>query len=492
MVFHSFIFILLFLPACLIGYFGLNHFHRYTSAKAFLFGMSLWFYGYFHPSYLLILTGSILGNYAVYRLILRQKSREKSAVWTMRLGVLGNLGVLFFFKYADFFLDNINALFGSRLPQLSILLPLGISFFTFQQIGFLVDACRGEAGDYPFLDYALFVSFFPQLVAGPIVTHKALVPQFSQPEKKPFRADNFSAGCVSFIVGLSKKVLLADTFGQAVACGYEALDELNAPGALIVAIAFYFQIYFDFSGYSDMAIGLGRMMNLELPVNFRSPYRARTLREHWKSWHITLTGFFTAYVYIPLGGNRNGKLCTYRNVMIVFFLSGLWHGAAWGFVLWGVLNGVGLVLCRMWEKPIGRALATRIGSAALWFCNMLTVSLLFVFFKAENLHTAGRFFGRLFRGGWGAVPQKLLEAFRVDELWYALKLLHVTYTGYGDLILCIGYLAAGYLIVLCAKNVHDFLEHWTPKLWHAAALGVLFLWCLVNLSGVSTFLYYNF
>ena len=491
MVFNSFIFILLFLPVCLIGYFCLNYFHRYTMAKAFLFGMSLWFYGYFHAAYLLLLIGSILWNYLIHRIGRRMLQEKKNTKALMIFGVGLNLAVLVFFKYMDFFLENLNAVSGMNIPLLGLLLPLGISFFTFQQIGFIVDTCRGGAEAYSFLDYALFVSFFPQLIAGPIVTHDELIPQLADEKKKAFRADNFSRGCVLFIVGLAKKVLLADTFGRAVACGYDSLDALNTPAAVIVMLSFYFQIYFDFSGYSDMACGLGRMLNLTLPMNFDSPYRALTLEDYWKRWHMTLTRFFTKYVYIPLGGSRRGKIRTYRNILIVFLLSGLWHGADWGFVLWGVLNGVGIVLCRVMEKPITRMERSWFGRAALWLCNMLCVNLLWVLFRAENLHTAGAFFAGLMRG-FGAVPQKLLETFRVGEFWYALKLLHMTGSGHGDMILCIGFLTAAFLLVLCGKNVHRHIGDFQPRVGYAVGLGVLFLWCFVSLSGVSTFLYYNF
>lgn len=491
MLFNSFLFLLLFLPVCLAGYFGLNHFHRYSLAKAFLLGMSLWFYGYFHAAYLLVLTGSILCNYLLYRAGRGRIQNHKSTKALMVFGVAGNLSVLAFFKYTDFFLENINAVFGTDIPLLGVLLPLGISFFTFQQIGFIVDACKGEAGDYSFLDYALFVSFFPQLIAGPIVTHEELVLQFADKTKKKLCADNFSAGCVLMIVGLAKKVLLADTFGRAVTWGYGSLGVLNTPAAVIVMLSFYFQIYFDFSGYSDMAVGLGRMLNLSLPQNFDSPYRAVTLRGFWKGWHITLTRFFTKYVYIPLGGSRSGRVLTYRNIMIVFLLSGLWHGAAWGFVLWGLLNGTGLVLCRMLEKPLQRMSDFRVTKAFLWVCNLVCVNLLWVLFRAEDLHTAGMFYAGLFRG-FGAVPQKLLESFRVGEFWYGLKLLHLADSGYGDMILCFGFLAAGFLLVLCGKNAYRYAQSFKPRVWLAAGLGMLFLWCFFSLSGVSTFLYYHF
>lgn len=515
MLFNSFIFILLFLPVCLIGYFGLNHFRKYKSAKAFLLGMSLWFYGYFQISYLLILAGSILVNYILYRLIRRAPGqargadpageppggtcREQAEVGSrnagkalMILGVMLNLGVLGYFKYMDFFLENINALFRTHIPLPGILLPLGISFFTFQQVGFIIDTYRREAGEYSFLDYALFVSFFPQLIAGPIVTHQELIPQLQSEEKKHLRADHFSEGCVSFILGLAKKVLLADVLAQAVEYGYGHLEALNSVSAVIVMLSYYFEIYFDFSGYSDMAIGLGKMLNLELPVNFNSPYKGRTVREFWKRWHITLTRFFTKYVYIPLGGSRNGALRTYWNTILIFLLSGIWHGAGWGYVIWGLSGGIGIVLCRIFEKQIDAIGRKKAGSVFLWILNLVYISVFWVFFKTGNVHTAAAFFSRLFHGGISMPGEALLQTFRVDEFWYLLKILHMTGSRYADLLLCTGYLAASFVIVLALPNVHEKVQTWKPKAWHAVLLAFLFLWSFVSLAGVSTFIYYNF
>ena len=503
MLFNSFVFILLFLPICLIGYFGLNRFGKYNSAKAFLLGMSLWFYGYFQIYYLLILVGSIVVNYILYCLIRKatsskgavtdaEKSHEPIGKAWMLAGVLLNLGVLGYFKYTDFFIDNINQVFHTHIPFLGILLPLGISFFTFQQVGFIIDTYRGEAGDYSFLDYALFVSFFPQLIAGPIVTHQELIPQLQSEEKKYLRADNFSAGCVSFILGLAKKVLLADVFALAVTYGYSHIHTLNTVSALIVMLAFYFQIYFDFSGYSDMAIGLGKMLNLELPVNFDSPYKGRTVWEFWKRWHMTLTRFFTKYVYIPLGGNRRGVSRTYVNTILVFLLSGIWHGAGWGFVVWGLSGGIGIVLCRIFEKPIAAICHNKLGAAGMWFLNMLYISFFWIFFKAEDLHTAGAFLKRLFLGGIAMPEQALLENFRVEELFYVFKVLGLGASAYTDLILCLGYLGVAFIIILAFPNVQRLVHNWKPKVWHAVGLAVLFLWSFVSLAGVSTFIYYNF
>lgn len=497
MLFNSHVFILLFLPVCLIGYFGLNHLKQYTSAKAFLLGMSFWFYGYFHAFYLLLLAGSILGNYLFYRLLRRALLADtavskRTAKGLMLTGVILNLAVLGVFKYTDFFLDTINAVFRNSIPLPGLLLPLGISFFTFQQLGFLVDTYRGEAGEYRFLDYALFISFFPQLIAGPIVRHDELIPQFADIQRKKWKADYFSAGCVSFIAGLSKKILIADVMGRAVTYGYENLQTLDSVSALVVMLAFYFQIYFDFSGYSDMAIGLGKMLNLDLPVNFLSPYRAVTVREYWKRWHMTLTRFFTAYVYIPLGGSRQGLYRTCRNILIVFLLSGIWHGAGWGFIVWGLLNGMGIVLCRLFEKPLVRMSEKKFSAVLLWILNALFINLTWVFFQAEHLSTAAAFFKRLFAGGIRLPAAGFLETFRSGEFWYTLKLLHLDRGGYGDIILCSGYLLAALGIVLLLPNVHTYLKKWQPSVRSALLFGILFVWSFVSLSEVSVFLYYNF
>lgn len=253
MLFNSYIFILLFLPLCIVGYFALNHFQQYTLGQLFLLGMSLWFYGYFNVSYLLIIIASILINYGAYMLI--EKFRGKPACkGVMAAGVVINVGILFYFKYMDFFIGNVNALFRTNLSFLNIALPLGISFFTFQQISFIVDAYRGELPKYNLLYYASFVTFFPQLVAGPIVTHDELIPQFLDGEKKKLDTDNLAKGMYIFVLGLAKKVLLADKFGGAVTYGFTTLEQLNSVSALIVMLSYTIQIYFDFSGYCDMAV----------------------------------------------------------------------------------------------------------------------------------------------------------------------------------------------------------------------------------------------
>lgn len=269
--------------------------------------MSLWFYGYSSVWYLGIMIFSILVNYLIYILFQRKIKVGVYRRWLLLVAILFNVGVLFFFKYYDFFIENMNAAFHFDWVTKNLVLPLGISFFTFQQLSFVVDAYKGKLGQYRFLEYALFVCFFPQLIAGPIVTHDELIPQFLDEEKRKFDYTNFSMGIFIFTLGLTKKILLADVFGKVVGWGFSYIDVLDSTNAIIVMLSYTFQIYFDFSGYCDMAVGIGKMMNIDLPLNFNSPYKALTIADFWKRWHMTLTRFLTVYIYIPLGGGEKVK-----------------------------------------------------------------------------------------------------------------------------------------------------------------------------------------
>ncbi len=501
MLFNSYIFILAFLPLTIIGYFVLNSFGKTVAAKIFLLGMSFWFYGYFRVSYLLLLAGSIVVNYLIYLLLTKKGLTAGKKKTVMILGLVLNLGTLGYFKYLDFLLGGINEIFGASIPLPEILLPLGISFFTFQQVGFVIDAYRGETGNYRFLDYALFVSFFPQLVAGPIVTHGELIPQLSDMGRKRINARNMSAGIVGFVLGLSKKILLADVFARVADYAWSTAEMLSPADTAIAIIAYYFQIYFDFSGYSDMAIGLGRMLNLDLPVNFDSPYKALTIREYWKRWHMTLTGFLTKYLYIPMGGSRKGKLRTYVNTLIVFLISGIWHGAGTGYIFWGLLGGIGIVFCRILEKPIEKMERFIPARVVMWILNMIYISLGWVFFRGESFSAGAAFLKHLIPFGdhtnLSPVSSYLLPMFKTAELEYLLKLLHLPVQSAGGLILGAGYIAAAMIIILLAPNVKKITEGIRTEgrgIKAPAAIGaaVLFVWCFVSLSGISTYIYYNF
>ena len=351
MLFNSYIFIFLFLPLALGIWYLLNGLEKYKAAQVFLVGMSLWFYAYFNISYLVIILCSCALNYIISWLV-----EKKNTVLVRRtmliVGCLLNLGVLGYFKYYDFFVENLNELLQTDFNLKNILLPLGISFFTFQQLSFVIDRCKGTAEHYELVDYLCFVTFFPQLIAGPIVLHTELVPQFQDKTRRSFDCNSFAYGVAWFVLGLAKKVLLADHLAPAVTYGFSHITGLDTLSAWLIALTYTLELYFDFSGYCDMAIGVGKMFRIELPDNFNAPFQSASVKEFWRRWHMTLGRFFTTYVYIPLGGSRKVKLRTVLNTMIVFTLSGLWHGANWTFVFWGVIHGVAVAINSLWAGCI--------------------------------------------------------------------------------------------------------------------------------------------
>jgi alginate O-acetyltransferase complex protein AlgI len=319
MLFNSYVFIFIFLPLALGGWYLLNHFRLRRVSCAFLTAMSLWFYAWFNIKYLFLILFSIAMNYAVSWLISlwdRRYAADPGAfpMWQRRcflvLGTGADLALFFWFKYLDFFISNVNALFRTDWPLHHILLPLGISFFTFQQLSFVIDRALGRAKHYPFLDYATFVTFFPQLIAGPIVLYDEMMPQFADERKRKFDPDSFARGTVLFVTGLGKKVLLADTLAIPANYGFSMTWYMDTLSTVLVLLSYTMELYFDFSGYCDMALGIGKMFNIDLPVNFNSPYLSCSIREFWQRWHITLGRFFTKYVYRPLGGSRRGTART--------------------------------------------------------------------------------------------------------------------------------------------------------------------------------------
>lgn len=487
MLFNSYIFVFLFLPLCIAGYFFLNHRQHYTLAQGFLLCMSLWFYGYFNPSYLIIILVSIGINY-LFTLLMAKTQSQKLRKWEMLLAVLLNLGILFYFKYYDFFIRNVNRIFSTDFAFHNVLLPLGISFFTFQQVSYIVDAYRGEVTQYNFLQYASFVVYFPQLIAGPIVTHDELIPQFMDLSKKRFNWDNFAPGLYIFALGLAKKVLIADMFGNAANWGFANVMQLDTTNAIFTSLAYSIQIYFDFSGYCDMAIGIGQMMNIDLPVNFDSPYKAITITEFWDRWHMTLTRFFTRYVYIPLGGSRKGKCRTYLNVMIVFLVSGIWHGANYTFILWGILHGLFSVITRHWKHRF-----ESMHPALSWLITFLFVNFTWILFRANSITEALNFMERLTMMDFGPVSEQLVNAFLLPELqlithWFS-QTFSFLFVPESVLNLFFG---GAIVLILGSKNARECMLDFRPSLGRAIGICLLLFWCIMSFSGVSTFLYFNF
>ena len=376
MLFSSQLFIVVFLPLSLAAFYTFSG--RHILKLFALLSASTVFYAWWDPRFLPLLLGSISLNWLLVRLHFRV-----GANWCLTAGVIVNLALLGLFKYANFFAESVLSLVGVAHDPWSIVLPLGISFFTFQQISYLVDVRRGEAGQYSLLEYACYVSFFPQLIAGPIVRHGELIPQFNTPVWRADHLEMVGRGAVLFSLGLAKKVFFADEIAGIANDGFAIAEAISTMDAWSAAFAFSLQLYFDFSSYSDMAIGLGAMFGFRLPINFDTPYRATDIRVFWRRWHITLSNFLRDYVYIPMGASRGAVMSTMAVVMITMLLCGLWHGAGWTFVAWGALHGAAICCSRLWIN-----VGIRLPSLVAWSVTMITVLVGWVLFRAESFSDA--------------------------------------------------------------------------------------------------------
>jgi len=503
MLFNSYIFIFIFLPAVLLGWYGLNRCRQYKLANLFLAGMSLWFYGYFNVYYLAIILSSICLNYILSFLLTlvpadspRSRPLYRIGLWT---GVFLNLGILFYFKYFDFFIENINYAFHTDYTLKHILLPLGISFFTFQQLSFVIDRCLGKSEHYSFLNYITFVTFFPQLIAGPIVLYKEMIPQFEDISRRRFDFSSFSRGICLFVLGLSKKVLLADTFALVVNYGFAQTFSLDSVSTVAVILSYTFELYFDFSGYSDMATGLGKMFNIELPVNFNAPYRSCSMKEFWQRWHITLSRFFITYVYIPLGGSRKGRARMLLNTFLVFLLSGLWHGAAWTYVAWGAMQGLLVVWDNLGIIGISgreekRPARFHIPEWLGWIFTFTLFNMSLFFFRSQSMDGAIQLFRNLFSGTFNGKVYEIAAQLDLSELYVVRQVLDMAAPG------LVNYMYLAFLLLLL---VLSFFLVFGPTAYERTMRGeltsgrcwmicILLVWCIISLSQVSTFLYFNF
>ncbi len=503
MLFNSYIFIFIFLPAVLLGWYGLNRCRQYKLANLFLAGMSLWFYGYFNVYYLAIILSSICLNYILSFLLTlvpadspRSRPLYRIGLWT---GVFLNLGILFYFKYYDFFIENINYAFHTDYTLKHILLPLGISFFTFQQLSFVIDRCLGKSEHYSFLNYITFVTFFPQLIAGPIVLYKEMIPQFEDISRRRFDFSSFSRGICLFVLGLSKKVLLADTFALVVNYGFAQTFSLDSVSTVAVILSYTFELYFDFSGYSDMATGLGKMFNIELPVNFNAPYRSCSMKEFWQRWHITLSRFFITYVYIPLGGSRKGRARMLLNTFLVFLLSGLWHGAAWTYVAWGAMQGLLVVWDNLGIIGISgreekRPARFHIPEWLGWIFTFTLFNMSLFFFRSQSMDGAIQLFRNLFSGTFNGKVYEIAAQLDLSELYVVRQVLDMAAPG------LVNYMYLAFLLLLL---VLSFFLVFGPTAYERTIRGeltsgrcwmicILLVWCIISLSQVSTFLYFNF
>ncbi|MDH4028689.1 MAG: MBOAT family protein, partial [Nitrospirota bacterium] len=419
MLFNSYEYIFVFLPVMLAGFFLLGRKVHHQVALAWLAMGSLFFYGWWNHAYVSLIVGSMIFNYAVGFQLQSPKITEGFRRCLLTFGVSVNLALIGYFKYANFFVDNLNSTVGTTFHLEKIILPLAISFFTFQQIAYLVDARRQELHEHNFLHYFLFVTFFPQLIAGPIVHHKEIMPQFLKDKMYRPKAENFAAGITVFGIGLFKKVILADEVAEYATPIFDIAGSASAPLTFFDswsgAVAYTLQIYFDFSGYTDMAIGSAIMFGIMLPLNFNSPYKAYNIIDFWRRWHMTLSRFFRDYLYIPLGGGRAGGAKMAVNLIITMLLGGLWHGAGWTFVLWGLLHGVYLAINHVWrtfrEKVLGHDMkrVSFIGRAASITVTMFAVILGWVFFRAETPNAAAAMLKGMFGMNGATLPNAIIK-----------------------------------------------------------------------------------
>jgi alginate O-acetyltransferase complex protein AlgI len=492
MLFNTQLFVLGFLPLTLSGFFMLGRFSGRQWALHWLVAASLVFYGWWAPAFTLLLIASMTANFRLGRHILELRSsgcERKAGCW-LAAGVAANLAVLGWFKYALFMRQILVDVGGIDLPTLNIFLPLAISFFTFQQILFLTDCRRGDVKPAGPLPYACFVAFFPHLIAGPIVRPSEIMPQFAAADVAMPRSANLSAGIGLFLLGLGKKLVLADSFARFADVGFAAAasgERLSFFESWYGASAYSLQIYFDFSGYSDMAIGLALMFNIRFPLNFDSPYKAKDISEFWRRWHISLSRFLRDHVYIPLGGSRRGTTRLQVNLMATMLLGGLWHGAAWNFVLWGGLHGLFLVIHQAFRRLGGRLPA--LPAQAL---TLLAVIVAWVPFRADGLPATKA----MLRGMAGLdgifLPRKIVEAVpllaRFADPVPLLRFLGDARTlSFPEVTFC---LFLGWAIALGAPHIHEMSVR--VRGWALTASFALTMQALFFAPDVSPFLYFQF
>jgi len=476
-LFNSYIFIFIFLPITFFIFFFLNSKRMVVAGKSFLVLSSLFFYSYWDKAYLPIILSSMLINYAIGSSFLKKNDINKHLV--LIIGISFNLFLLGYFKYMDFFIENFNIIFNQEIKLLYLTLPLAISFFTFQQIAYLIDSYRGETKEYDFLNYSLFVTFFPQLIAGPIVHHKQMMPQFTSLRNLFINYRNILMGLFIFSIGLFKKVAIADTFSSWVATGFYNGSSLSFIDSWATSLSYTFQIYFDFSGYSDMAIGIGLLFNIKLPINFNSPYKALDIQDFWRRWHITLSIFLRDYVYIPLGGNKGSSFSVYNNLMITFLIGGMWHGAGWTFIFWGFLHGFAIILHRVWLQ-----LNFKMNRILAWLITFNFINISWIFFRADNFNEAiAILYGML---GFNGVNLPVSFS-QFEYLKYFQE--YVSFGGLNheqniwvvlSLIVVLFFRNSLYLTLKCKFFIKVFIFTFTLNLG------------LLNMNRVSEFLYFNF
>lgn len=484
MLFHSYNFILYFLPIAVMGYFACCKSKSQKLPQIWLIIASLVFYGCYSVPATMFLSAGVIINYGMAVLAGNAEKSDRFRRFVINLGICINILQLFYFKYYNFFLENVNRVLGTEYTLKQILLPLGISFIIFQQIAYLVDSWHGETKEYDFADYALYILYFPKLCQGPIALHEQLIPQFSEQSKRIPDQRNIAKGLYVLASGLFKKVIVADTLAKAVAWGFADVTMLSSADTLLVMLAYTLQIYFDFSGYCDMAGGISLFFNIELPMNFNSPYKAVSIMDFWGRWHITLSRFLRKYIYFPLGGSRGGRWRTYRNILIVFLVSGIWHGANWTFIVWGLMHGVFNVLTRMFQKGWDK-----LYKGVRWFITFSFVNVAWLLFRSESFQEFGILLQNIVAKRDFSISRELLSSFELFELTYVEEHLGALGARLADLHIWV-FLLGGLAGTLFLKNCWE--KEFRPTLWRAVVAVGLFVWCVMSFGEMSAFLYFNF
>ena len=507
MLFNSHVFLFAFLPVVFAGFWLLTSLAGGTWARRWILAASLFFFAWWHPPDLLVLSSSLVGNFLIGRLLFARAPR--SAGWLLALGVAGNLLLLGYFKYTKLVVATAHWLAGGAFSVGDIVLPLAISFFTFNQIAYLADCHRGEGARYHFDDYCLFITFFPHLIAGPIVHHREMMPQLTSTRR--FDAMMVAQGVTLFVLGLGKKVLLADSVAAYATPVFQQTQIGVSPtfiDAWLGALAYTSQLYFDFSGYSDMAIGLGMMFGIIFPLNFSSPYKAANIAEFWRRWHITLSRFLREYLYIPLGGNRRGPTRTSINLMTTMLLGGLWHGAGWTFVAWGGLHGFYLLVHQRFSAVIaGTRLAAglRRGVGRVACCALTLLSVVFgwVLFRADSFASAMSLWKGMAGMNGIALPDRHLTTLARLGLDPTALGLSATPLILNPTVVVLAWILGLVAIAVLLPNSQQIVRlapipawarwaEWRPSMPWAFATSCVAVMAVLHLTQVSEFLYFKF
>ncbi len=512
MLFNSHVFIFGFLPIVFFGFYGIAR-YSHNLAALWLAAASLFFYGWWDARFVALLLGSIAFNYGAGYLIGHRFLNKPKLLLTC--AIISNLVLLSYFKYANFFIENLNHLAGTALLTREFILPLGISFFTFTQIAFLVDTYQGKVQEYNFIHYTLFVTYFPHLIAGPVLHHKEMMPQFARHSTYRFSYENLLVGLSVFFIGLFKKVVAADGIAKYVGPVFAAHNsglELTFLDAWGGALCYTFQLYFDFSGYSDMAIGLSRLFGVTLPLNFHSPYKSVNIIEFWRRWHMTLSHFLRDYLYIPLGGNRKGKIRRHMNLLITMLLGGLWHGAGWTYVLWGGLHGCYLVINHGWQqlhKCFWHQPPSKLMHALSVSITFLAVVVAWVVFRADSINTATAILKAMAGMNGFALPDIWLPKWGAFGQWLAQQGVHFSNTEALIKGGAINWILVCLLIVWIAPNSQQMMANFKPGLnmpedsaakrllwqpsytWLVASV-VCAVFSILSISELSEFIYFQF